>query len=251
MGLAALEEEVDGLRPYGASSSAKESVPGIPEDFVQPCILVIGLFDGIGGLIVALSRLPVMIVGFVSCDTDEHTRRLMRRRWPGLIEWNDVQKITRTEVDKLGAAFGPIVDIVLVGAGSPCQDLSSLNASGKVLAGAKSALFYEMPRILDRVHWLIENIFSMTSANRQAFTDVLGTTPCLLDAKQFGDMRRPRLYWKSLGVKDDQRGRVLIHKGFTELRLLSEIPSAGHWVEDDWHRSEDAGYVCTLTRRIV
>ena len=36
MGIAALEEEVDGFRPYGASSSTKQVVPGIPEDFVQP-----------------------------------------------------------------------------------------------------------------------------------------------------------------------------------------------------------------------
>ena len=170
MCLAALVEKVDGFRPYGASHSAKEGVPGIPEDFIQLHLLVIGLFDGIGGSIVALSRLPVRIWGFVCCDTDEHNRRLMRRRWPGLIEKNDVQKITRADVNELGAVFGPIVDIVRAGASSPCPDPSSLNASGKGLAMAESALFYEIPRILtmlqetfeDRVHWLTENICSTT-----------------------------------------------------------------------------------------
>ena len=126
---------------------------------------------------VALSRLPVKIIAFASCDKDEHTRRLMRRRWPGLIEWNDVCQVSRIDVEKLGAVFGLICDFVIVGGGSPCQDLSSLKSGRKGLAGSKSALFFEVPRIIGllreefdgRIHWMAENVFSMTGKIGDAF----------------------------------------------------------------------------------
>ena len=85
-GLEALEGHDDCFRPYGSSKVSANRTFQPQADYVSPRVVVVGFFDGIGGLIVALSRLPVTIIGFVSCDKDEHTRRLMRRRWPGLIK---------------------------------------------------------------------------------------------------------------------------------------------------------------------
>ena len=60
-----------------------------------------------------------------------------------------------------------LADVFLVGAGSPCQDLSALKAFRLGLGGSQSALFYEVPRIIkllqkyDRqpVEFFLENVF--------------------------------------------------------------------------------------------
>ena len=152
------------FRPFGTIASTTETNAKPRVDYVSPRVLLVGLFDGISGMIVALARLPIAIMGLVSCDIDENTRRLMGRRWPGLIAWNNITHVNRRDAENRGAVLAPICDFVLVAAGSPCQDLSSLNFGGKGLNGSKSALFFEMPRVLEllnaeldnRVQWLVE-----------------------------------------------------------------------------------------------
>lgn len=57
-------------------------------------------------------------------------------------------KIDRVVIEHLVSAVGYKLDLVLVAAGSPCQDLSQLNACRQGLAGKKSSLFYEVPRVI-------------------------------------------------------------------------------------------------------
>ena len=85
----------------------------VPPDFVKSRVLIVGLFDGIGGLAVALSRLPLTVVGMISCEVDTDARRLMRRRWPGLIEWGDVRSVSREDVLKVASVYGQICDMVI------------------------------------------------------------------------------------------------------------------------------------------
>ena len=56
------------------------SNPKVPRQIVNTVlrVLCIGLFDGIGGLAVALSRLPVRVVGYVSSETDKKRQSLKR-----------------------------------------------------------------------------------------------------------------------------------------------------------------------------
>ena len=42
-----------------------------------PRILVVSLFDGIGALMVGLTRLECQVVGYVSCETDKECKRLI------------------------------------------------------------------------------------------------------------------------------------------------------------------------------
>ena len=101
-----------------------------------------------------------------------------------------------------------------------------------------------------RVQWIEENIFSMTGANRKRFSKELGTVPYLLDAREFGDMRRPWLYWTSWPLRSDDRCTILKHADYFEVRLTFQGPPAGHWVEAGWHRDGEATWMCTLTRRL-
>ena len=72
--------------PKGSSLAHVDTEARVPPDYVAPRVLTIGLFDGIGGLTVAWRRVPVKVLGMDSCEVDSNARRLMRRRWPGLIE---------------------------------------------------------------------------------------------------------------------------------------------------------------------
>lgn len=112
-----------------------------------PRIVVVSLFDGIAALMVGLCRLQCRVVAFASSEIDASCKRLVRRRWPGVIELGNVEKINQGDLDNLSKSCGHAVDLVLVGGGSPCQDLSALLANRQGLQGARSKLFFEMPRI--------------------------------------------------------------------------------------------------------
>ena len=59
---------------------------------------------------------------------DKQCKRLTRRRWLGIIELGDVTLVDDKIISHLHRSTGDKVDLVLVGAGIPCQDLSSLLA---------------------------------------------------------------------------------------------------------------------------
>ena len=120
-------------------------------DKTGPRILAVSLFDGIGAMVVALARLSCCIIGYASSEIDPRRKRLTRTRWPGVIELGDVTKINQKMIQHLKEAVGYKIDFVVVGAGSPCQDLSKLNATRKGLAGEKSRLFYEVPRVIQLI----------------------------------------------------------------------------------------------------
>ncbi|CAK0805394.1 unnamed protein product, partial [Prorocentrum cordatum] len=191
-------------RPWAAAN------PRVPARAVRRVlsVLLIGLFDGIGGLAVAFSRLPVRIAAFVAAETDAKARRVVRLRWPGVIDWGDVTRVGSETVRDLFEAFGGLVDLVVVAAGSPCQDLSRLNVGGRGLSGRKSSLFHEVPRILallaavfkDRLVWFVENVASMSDANVELISEALQVRPTLVCSSVFVPCRRPRLFWTSWGV---------------------------------------------------
>lgn len=146
-----------------------------------PKIFLLSLFDGIGGAMCALARLECQVVGFAASEVDKECKRLVRRRWPGIIELGSVvnidEKVTTDPVNALGFE----VDCLLIAAGSPCQDLTSLLANRKGLAGTRSRLFYEIPRahricantFPGKVELMVENVESMTEDNRDEFSRVL------------------------------------------------------------------------------
>ena len=246
-------------------------VPAVPRSLLRcPKVLCVGLFDGLGGLRVALSRLPVVVIGFISSEVDRTAKRLVRRRWPGVIEWGDITQIDRRMVDAAAGVYRTEVDVVLVGAGSPCQDLSQLLAGRTGLRGSRSSLFFEIPRLLSLlkeaftcpVEYFIENVFSMPRHDLQEFNRVLGMTgrrtpaggqaglPFMVDACDFSFCRRPRLYWCSWELCDEE-GLTVIHKGdYLEVRPTVPKRPAGHWIEEDWELPNPSTLMYTFTRAL-
>ena len=204
-----------------------------------PRIVVISLFDGIAALMVALCRLDCQVVAFAASEIDKDCKKLVRRRWPGVMELGDVSKIDRTILEALGQSINHQVDLVLCGGGSPCQDLSALLANRAGLEGSRSKLFFEMPRIFALlkevfhcpVHTFVENVFSMTHDNRAAFSEALGIEPILLDCIQFTECRRPRLYWLSWNIEPLGHECLLQHDGYKEWQMPYLVVTPGWWVD--------------------
>ena len=146
---------------------------------------------------------------------------------------------------------------MIIGGGSPCQDLSQLLSGGKGLAGERSRLFYEMPRLFKLTakhfvcpcHFFVENVFSMTEHNRNQFSAELGVKPYLIDSKYFSWCRRPRLFWCSWELAVNPEEELIDRGSYVEWKGPVRRPSRGHWL--DPHCSHTGGELLpTLTRAL-
>jgi site-specific DNA-cytosine methylase len=100
------------------------------------------LFTGIGGFALGLHGIT-KVVGY--CEIDEHCKQSLKANIEkGLLEkapvFHDVTKISESELSHL--------DIEMITAGSPCQDLSGANPYAKGIHGPKSKLIFEVVRIV-------------------------------------------------------------------------------------------------------
>eukprot|EP00438_Fugacium_kawagutii_P029614 Skav202657 [mRNA] locus=scaffold1791:57070:68236:+ [translate_table: standard] len=204
-----------------------------------PRVFVISLFDGVAALMCAPVRLPVKVVAFASSEIDKECGRLVRKRWPGVIELGNIENINQDMIGRLAKSVGHGVDLVLVGGGLPCQDLSSLLADKQGLDGSRSKLFFLMPKIFNHVkqsfacpvHHFVENVFSMSPDNRARFSQELGCQPVLLDSKHFSWCNRPRLFWCSWNISGLPEDQLLQHEGYVEWIPKLHRPPAQHWVD--------------------
>lgn len=205
----------------------------------------------------ALCRLDCQVVAFAASEVDVACKRLVRKRWPGVLELGDITKIDDNAIQSLRRSVGYTVDLVLCGGGSPCQDLSALLADREGLAGSRSKLFYEMPRIFNSlkrefecpVHTFVENVFSMSEDNRSAFSAELGVEPVLVDCIAFSKCRRPRLFWVDWGIEPRGDEQMKYHDGFREWVFPDLLENRNWWLEPGCVH-EHAGHLPTFTRAL-
>ena len=188
-GLAEVFFEEDSLEPV--------PVPGARNG--PSHVLVIGLFDGMGCLRIAAERMGLKVIGYISSEIDRSAKRLVRLRWPGVVEWNDISQVDRDVVERTLLSFAGLVSVVWIGAGIPCQDLSGYNKSGK------DHLIGHVPRIIHLVHeslkvpivWMVENVASMSTPNLSSISSLLGVKPYKACASDLHEVARSRYYWFS------------------------------------------------------
>eukprot|EP00438_Fugacium_kawagutii_P023208 Skav215677 [mRNA] locus=scaffold278:111881:120662:- [translate_table: standard] len=195
-----------GLTDYGLTALNAPVRGDIPEpfDFIQ--VLTIGLFDGISALRVAADQLHLPMAGHVSIECNPHAARVTESFFPNTLFYQNVVDIDEDVVADWACQF-PTVGVVLVGAGPPCQDVSSLNVDRQgAQRGVRSSLFTHLPRISQlvrrkfpwaQVHDLMENVFSMDGEDRAHMSEGVHMTPYLIDAAGVSLAHRPRLYWIS------------------------------------------------------
>lgn len=163
---------------------------------------VLSLFDGISCARVALDRAGVAVKTYSACEIDPKAIAISQAHYPDIVRLGDVRSVV---------SLPEPIDLLI--GGSPCQDLSVAKTNRQGLAGARSSLFWEYVRLwkLTQPTWFIlENVASMSKADRAIITETLGVEPVLIDASLVSAQSRKRLFWTNLPVSQPaDRGIVL------------------------------------------
>lgn len=157
---------------------------------------ILSLFDGISVGQLSIRELGLPIDTYYASEIDKNAIKVTQHHFPGTIQLGDVRGIDDKTIESLG-------DIDLMIFGSPCTDLSSINKNSRQLGldGEKSSLFYEALRILKKVqphYWLMENVASMPSWDRDKISKELGCEPILINSELVGGAKRARYYWTNI-----------------------------------------------------
>ena len=169
---------------------------------VERSFLVVSLSDGIGGVRQALQLLKANVLVFIAIECNKHCRKVTRKMFDVTLEYVWIEEVTEVVVEMWFEKSGDIK--VLWTAGSPCQNLSSLQGSQRLgLRGAKSLLFWEAPRIrrLSKQYFtlvvgLLENVQSMPQADFDVICEALCDCQAVsCDASCVALCMRGRYYW--------------------------------------------------------
>ncbi len=110
----------------------------------------LSLFSGIGGLDRAVeTHFGAAPAAFV--ERDPYCKQVLAKRWPGVPIFDDVRQVGAGDVEPPDIVCG----------GSPCQDLSCSGGKAGLVDGDRSALFFEMARIVGEFgprYVVIENV---------------------------------------------------------------------------------------------
>ncbi len=165
---------------------------------------VLSVFDGISCAKVALHRAGIPVTEYLSSEIDPHAIKISQANHPDITRLGDVRDVYMSHLK------API-DLMI--GGSPCQDLSIAKKNRQGLAGDRSGLFWEFVRIRNyiRPRWFIlENVASMASADRDTISQALGVNPILIDASLVSAQSRKRLFWTNIPfTMPEDRGILL------------------------------------------
>ena len=258
----------------GGAVSVASSLTEEGKDFVaatmvsQPClrqspILVVSLFNGIGGCFRCYDIIGVKPVGRISFDLCKEANRIVERRWPGTRMLGDVRDINYEMVQEWEHEFGDVEEVHAWG-GFPCVDLSSAKAYRKNLDGPQSSLFWEIPRILQliravfqgraRVKHCFENVASMDREAAETISHALGCSPYKVDCVEAVPMRRPRFAWTSEKIEGILPGvEVTRQRLWNEVYAAAPYPQTQCWLEPgtQWEGESERACFPTCMKAIV
>ena len=127
------------LTPQGMDLVAVSMDPRRPK--TAP-ILVVSLFNGIGGALRCYDILGLLPVGIICFDIHQPAQRTTSKRWPHAEVCGDVKQIDKEMVASWFRRYIPLRE-VHIWAGFPCTDLSSVRAGRLGLEGPASGLLLE------------------------------------------------------------------------------------------------------------
>lgn len=165
---------------------------------------IISLFDGISCAQQAINNLGIKNYEYYASEIDQYATKITKLNYPNTKFIGD---ITNFDHDNI-AYKNPYL---LIG-GSPCQNLSS-RGNKKGLEGKKSSLFFEYVKVLKSTqptYFLLENVGSMSSKNRDRITEELGRVyhkeiKCIkINSKRFVPQNRRRYYWTNIPFKEEE-----------------------------------------------
>lgn len=219
-----------------------ETMEQLDEALAAP-ILIISLFNGIGGAFRCYDVAGILPMGRIAVDIDKAGNRITEKRWPGTEIYLDIRSIDSEIVRSWARRYLRIAE-VHVWAGFPCNDLSSARAGRMNLDGPASILFWEVPRVLKLVKdnfgahvvvkYVLENVASMDREATEQISTEMGSTPYLLDPVQAVPMRRPRHCWSSEILESVFPDIQVYPKAYwKEVVAQAEYPLTEQWLEPD------------------
>jgi DNA (cytosine-5)-methyltransferase 3A len=152
---------------------------------------IVSLFDGISVARYALDVAGIPVAKYYSAEICPHAIKVSDKNYPNIIRLGDVKNVQ-------SATITEPIDLLI--GGSPCQDLS-IAGKRKGLAGERSGLFYEYVRIKNELkpkHFILENVYSMSSVDRDIITGILGVEPVMFNASLVSAQSRKRLFWTDI-----------------------------------------------------
>ena len=168
--------------------------PPIPE------VILLAAFDGIATAAAALLWLGCRITLYISWEIDPDAIAVIKHWFPAAKHRGDLfQDDMQAVHDLVSAQLAHIP--VIVAAGPPCPDFSRLRPHARGHAGPEGCKF---KRFVQYMHaavpqqraalWIVENV-AMQPAEQAVADDAMGNIPVKIDAKHFGPVNRPRLWW--------------------------------------------------------
>lgn len=222
-------------------------------------ILVISCFDGIGGCMRSYNVAGVRPQLYISIEIHKPARRVTSRRWPEIIEAEDITKVTDDDIIGWISRAGAIEEVHVWG-GFPCKDLSAAKHRRDNLRGQHSSLFYELQRVWRRtkavagdkkVILFAENVCSMDIAARDEISRELNMWPLRVDSEAMVPMSRPRFVWTDLETTDTESVWVEEKRGFSQAHFRSEAEDNLAWLEPGCIQMEGPTIYPTCMRAIA
>ena len=196
-------------RAYDTDEEGRICNPRPRECFLAsdwPRILVISMFDGIGGAFEALNALPAVVEGWAA-EVAAVQRRFVSKKWPMINTMEGARDITEEWISDNPDLRDPSISAVLLLGGAPCGPFSSLGAQRGFDEGttrsrlvhtfrkARDALAKRCEQVDKPFRWLFEETSTMTVPERRQFSDIFGQVPVAIHSADFGHVHRLRLWW--------------------------------------------------------
>ena len=155
---------------------------------------------------IALKELGIPIHKYFSYEIKPTAVQTTQLNFPNTIQLGDVRDFDINDLQN------ETIDLFLCG--SPCQNMSLINITGKVgVDGEKSSLIYICVDIFKQVkpkYFLFENVGSMTKADKKVFNQLIGCEPIQINSSLVSAQKRNRLYWTNIPCDVPQdRGTLL------------------------------------------
>ena len=212
-------------------------------------ILVVSLFNGIGGTFRSYDILGVEVAGMISYDTSKMANRITSWRWPSAVIREDVRSIDESTVRGWFFQFPHIIALHLW-AGFPCVDLRAVRFGRKNLAGACSSLFFEVTRIIAlirrifgstiKVIFFVENVASMDREAAEEISAHLGVIPFRLQCSQVTPISRPRYCWTNTKLEGLPGIRLVRRDYYVDVLTERPMLETYQWLEEGCSWEGDA-----------
>ena len=224
-----------------AGQAFTRSMASSPGGGIEMPILVISLFNGIGGAFRAYDLVGAMPSALIAFDVSKAACRVTSRRWPHATIMGDVRKIDKKMVHSWLLKY-PHVEQVDLWGGFPCVDLS-VKHNRKNLEGTESGLFSEILRVLELllqvfgrnfpIYFFVENVASMDRDAAQQISEALGVRPYRLQCSDAVPVSRPRFCWTNRLLPLLPGVQVVDKGGYLEVTALAKYPCTEQWIRED------------------